>query len=68
MWWGCRDTQNWGLTNRLRVIHPLDPYQGPRFIELADDKDEPGGLDQLYTLTVGKREDYINPMAEGSVS
>jgi len=33
-----------------------------------DDREEPGVLDQLYTLTTGKREDYINPTAEGSVS
>lgn len=53
---------------RLRVIQPSNPYQGPRFIEPADDKDERGGLDKIYTLTVGKREDYINITTEGSVS
>jgi len=51
-----------------RVIQLLDPYQGPRFTEPTDDKDEPGMLDQLYTLTAGKREDYINPRVKGSVS
>lgn len=51
----------------IRVIQPLDPYQGPRFTEPTDDRDEPGALDQLYTLTAGKREDYINPMGGGSV-
>lgn len=54
--------------NDNKVIQLLEPYQGPRFTELADDRDEPGGLDQLYTLIVGKREDYINPTAGGSVS
>ena len=43
--------------DRLRVIQPLDPYLGPRFTELVDDKDESGGLDQLYTVTAGKREE-----------
>lgn len=51
-----------------RVIQPLDPYQGPRFTEPVDDRDEPGVLDQLYTLTVGKREDYINPTTGRFVS
>jgi len=54
--------------NGLRVIQPLNPYQGPRFTELADDKDQPSVLYQLYMLIARKREDYINPTAEGSVS
>ena len=29
----------------MRVIQPLDPYQGPRFTEPIDDMDEPGMLD-----------------------
>jgi len=52
----------------MRVIQPLDPYQGPRFTEPVDDRDEPGMLDHLYTLIVGKREDYINPTAGVSIS
>lgn len=51
----------------LRVIQQLDPYQGPRFTEPTDDREEPGMLGQFYTLTVGKREDYVNPTSGGSV-
>jgi hypothetical protein len=29
---------------------------------------ESDALDQLYTITVGKRPDYINPTVDGSVS
>jgi len=43
--------------DRLRVIQPLDPYQGPRFTEPVDDVDKPGALDQLHILTAGKREE-----------
>lgn len=41
----------------VRVIQPLDPYQGPRFIEFVDDREDPWTLDQLYKLTTSKRED-----------
>ncbi len=51
----------------MRVIQPLHPYQGPRFIEPMDDRDETRMLDHLYRPTVGKREDYINPTVGGSV-
>ena len=51
----------------MRVIQPLEPYQGPRFSEPVDDMDEPGMLDHLDMLTIGEREDYINPSAGGSV-
>lgn len=52
----------------LRVIQLLDPYQGPMFTEPMNVREEPWMLDQLYTLMTGKREDYINPTAGGSVS
>lgn len=50
------------------MIHPLDPYQGPRFTKPMNDRMELGMLDQWYTLMTGKREYYINPTVEGSVS
>lgn len=52
----------------FRVIQSLDPYQGPRFTEPIDDVEGPNFLDQLYALTAGKREDYINPTMTGSIS
>ena len=58
------------------MIQPLEPYQGSKFIEPTNDKEEPKMLDQiyrltidrLYRLTIGKREDYINPTIKGFVS
>ncbi len=37
-------------------------------MERVDDWDEPRTLDQLYQLIAIRREDYINPMSERSVS
>lgn len=54
--------------NKLRAIQPLDPYQGPRFTKPTDERDAPRGLDQLYAVTTGKRDDYISPTTGGSVS
>lgn len=34
--------------DEVRVIQPLDSYQGPRFIELVYDIKYPNLLDQLY--------------------
>jgi hypothetical protein len=52
----------------IKVIQPLDPYVGPRYTEPIDNNMEGEDLDQLYTVTVGTRIDYINPIADGSVS
>jgi hypothetical protein len=49
----------------MKVTQRLDPYQGPRYIELVDDTLETDVLDNLYHMTVGKRVDYINPTTNG---
>jgi len=51
----------------VSVIQPLDPYEGLRFIEPTNDREEPGMLDQMYRLRTGIREDYINLMDKGSI-
>jgi hypothetical protein len=52
----------------IKVVQPLDPCLGPRYIEPVDHNMESDALDQLYTITTGMRPDYINPTADGSVS
>ena len=52
----------------IRFIQPLDSYQGPWFTNPIDDEEEPNILDQLYQITAGNREDYINPTTDGSIS
>jgi hypothetical protein len=54
--------------NRIKVVQPLDMYVGPRYTEPMDNNMEGEDLDQLYTVIVGIREDYINPTADGLVS
>jgi hypothetical protein len=52
----------------IKVVQPLDPCLGPRYTEPVDHNLESDALDQLYTIIVGTRLDYINPTADGSVS
>jgi hypothetical protein len=52
----------------IKVVQPLDPYVGPRYKEPTDDNMEGEDLDQLYIVTAGTRDDYINPIVDGSVS
>ena len=47
----------------LRVILPLDPSQGARYIELLRNKYQ-DVLEHIYNITA-KEEDYIDPSAEG---
>ena len=52
---------------QIRVIAPLDPYQGPRYIEPIRAKEEAHNMDSLYQMTANQS-DYINPTAEGNIS
>jgi len=52
----------------MKVTQPLDPYQGPRYIDPTEENMKPNVLDTLYTLNTGKRADHIKPTADGSVS
>lgn len=54
--------------DEVRVIQPLNPYQGPIFTKPVDDRKESSLPDQIYRLTTRKREDYINPIFDGSIS
>ena len=47
----------------LRVIVPLDPSQGKRYIEQLRDEDQ-DDLEHIYNITA-KEEDYVDPTAEG---
>ena len=47
----------------LRVIVPLDPYQGERYTEPVKDEDR-DVLNHIYNITA-KEEDYVNPTTEG---
>jgi hypothetical protein len=52
----------------IKLVQPLEPYVGPRYMKPKNNNMEGEVLDQLYTVTIGMREDYINPTFDGSVS
>jgi hypothetical protein len=51
----------------MKATQPLDPYRGPFYMDLVEGNMVEDALDHLYTLTIGKRVDYINVIADGSV-
>ena len=52
---------------QIRVIVPLDPFQGPRYIERIQAEEEARNMDSLYQMTTNQS-DYINPTVEGNIS
>ena len=50
--------------NGLRVIIPLDPSQGERYVEPLRDEGEEDTLDHIYNITT-KDADYVEPDADG---
>ena len=52
---------------QIWVITPLDPFQGPRYIEPIRAEDEVRNVESLYQMTANQS-DYINPTAEGNIS
>ena len=52
----------------MKVTQPRDPYPGPRYTEPVTDAMERDFQNHIYSLTAGRREDYVNPTADGSVS
>ena len=52
----------------VRVTQPLDPYQGLRYTEIVDNREDAQLFENLYQMTAGKREDYINLTTTDSVS
>ena len=53
--------------NQIQVIAPLDPFQGPRYIEPIRAEEEVRNMESLYQMTTNQS-DYINPTAEGNIS
>jgi hypothetical protein len=51
----------------LRVIAPLDPDEGQRYIEPIREEDCTYELENIYKLTT-RQHDYINPKTDGNLS
>jgi hypothetical protein len=52
----------------IKVVQPLDPYVGLRYKKPIENNLQGEYLDQLYIVMARKRNDYINPTVDGSVS
>jgi hypothetical protein len=52
----------------IKFVQPLDLYLGPRYTEPVDNNMESDSLNQLYTIKIRMRMDYINPTTDGSIS
>ena len=53
--------------HNIRVITPLDPSLGPRYIEHIRVEDEAREIDDFYKMTT-TQDDYINPTIDGMQS
>jgi hypothetical protein len=51
----------------LRVIAPLDPYEGHQYTEPIREEDHAYALENIYNL-IAKQMDYINPTTDGNLS
>ena len=54
--------------NGSKFIQPLDPYQGPRYMEPMEEVMERDVLDHIYHMTTWKRTSYNNHTFDGSIS
>ena len=52
---------------QIRVIAPLDPLQGPRYIEPIRAEEEARNMDSLYQMTANQS-NYINPTMKENIS
>jgi len=53
--------------NNVRVIVPLDPSEGVRYIESVKEEYCAIDMDNIYQM-IAKEHDFINPTAEGKLS
>ena len=53
--------------DEMRVVAPLDPLEGKRYVEPVFNEGQGYHLDNFYNVTALK-EDYINPTADGNLS
>ena len=52
---------------QLRVIAPLNPFQGPRYTEPIRAEEEARNMENLYQMTTNQS-DYVNPTKDGNIS
>ena len=53
--------------DEMRVVVPLEPLEGQRYVEPVFNQGQYDHLDNIYNVT-SLREDYINPTMDGNLS
>ena len=53
--------------HNIQIIAPLDPTEGPCYIEPIRAEEEMWDIDDLYKVT-SSQDDYVNPTADGTLS
>ena len=53
--------------HNIRIITPLDPSMGPRYLEPICVEEEVREIDDFYKMTI-MQDDYINPTMDGTLS
>ena len=51
----------------MRVVSPIEPLEGHRYVEPIYNEGQVDYLDQIYNVTA-LQEDYINPTMDGKLS
>ena len=51
----------------MRVVSPIDPFEGQRYVEPVYNEGQGDCLDQIYNVTA-MQEDYTNPTVNGNLS
>ena len=51
----------------IRLVAPIDPLEGERYVELVNSEGQGNYLDRLYNI-MSSRDDYINPIADRNLS
>jgi hypothetical protein len=54
-------------TNTMRMVASLDPYEGDQYNEPVDEDAQSSVIENIYNITK-RREDYVNPTADGELS
>ena len=53
--------------SELRVVAPIDPLEGHRYVESINNEGQGDYLDHIYNTT-SIRDDYVNPTASEKIS
>ena len=53
--------------SEIRVVVPIDPLEGQRYVEPVHSEGKENYLDHLYNI-MSLKEDYINPTTNGNLS